>query len=667
MEVKNNSFLDEIRYYELFDKIQESIIIFDVKRNENNKIVDLIFKYLNPVAANNFNVEGKEITGFSFNNLYGLEATAPYLNMANRMSNKETYMQFETYFAHLNKYFLVSSSFLDDDSYITLNIDITERKYKFEKHVEKRTGKLIELTRSLKNEIKERKKVELELKESERNLNAIIESSPDSITVTDMNLNIILCNQATVDMYGTSSKNELIGLNAFNLVDQEDRHKLTETMKEIILEKKSISLELNLFTMNDDKFFPAEISGNVIYDAEGNPAAFVAITKDISERKNAEDALKESEEKFRELFNNANDMISLNLMKENGLPGKFIEVNDVGTERLGYSKDELLNMCPIDIVAPDKRVEMPKNAMELWTRGYAKFEIVHLAKNGKKIPVEVNNHLFKLKGKTVALAISRDITERKKTEKEMKKLIDDLKRSNDELEQFAYVASHDLQEPLRTTASFTQLLKRRYKGKFDSDADEFMDYVIDASIRMKDQIEGLLEFSRVTTGEKTFKQINMNDILNHAINNLKTLIKENNAKITYDSLPELSGDDDQLQRVFQNIISNAIKFRKKNEDPRIHISVQRDEKNSEYIFQVADNGIGIEKQYLERIFVIFRRLHTQEMYKGTGIGLSIVKRIIERHNGRIWAESDWGKGSTFFFTIPLQQSKDQSDSSNNST
>ncbi len=660
MEAKNNSFLNEIRYYGLFDKIQESIIIFDIKCDDNDCIIDLVIKYINPVAAKNFNVERNKITGFSFNNLYGLEVTAPYLDMANKIYNKKKYTRFETYFAPLNKYFLVSASFLDD-SYFTLNIDITERKYRFHPREdnEKKVEELKELTRSLKNEIKGHKKAEMELKENERNLKAIIESSPDSITVADMDLNIILCNQATVDMYGASSKEELVGLNAFNLVDPEDHDKLVEIMKKIMLEKKSINLELNLFTMKDDRFFPAEISGNIIYDDEGNPTAFVAITKDISERKNAENALKESEEKFRELFNNANDMISLNLMKENGLPGRFIEVNEVGTERLEYSKDELLNMSPVDIVAPDKRIEMPKNAMELWTKGHAKFEIIHVAKNGKRIPVEVNNHLFKLKGKTVALAISRDITERKKTEKEMKKLIDNLKRSNDELEQFAYVASHDLQEPLRTIASFTQLLERRYKGKFDSDADEFMNYVIGASIRMKDQIEGLLEFSRVTRGEKTFKCINMNDILNNAIYNLKTLIEENNARITYDPLPELTGDADQLQRVFQNIISNALKFRKKNEGPNIHISVQRDKENNEYVFKVADNGIGIEKQYMERIFVIFRRLHTQEEYKGTGIGLSIVKRIIERHNGRIWVESEVGKGSTFYFTIPLQQPEDQ--------
>ncbi len=651
MEVKNNSFLNGVIYYELFEKIPESIIIFEVKRDNHNKIVDLIFKYINPFAVHDFSLKGNKINGISLNSLFGVEVAAPYLDMANKMYNEEKCKRFETYFPSLNKYFLVSASFLDDNTYVTLNIDITECKYGFKG--QRKTEELTELTKSLKNEIEERKKVEFKLKESESKLKTIIESSPDSITVTDMDLKIVLCNQATVNMYGASSKDELIGLNAFDLVDPKDRYKLLEIIKEILVEKKSVYLELNLFTRNDDRFFPAEISGNIIYNAQGNPVAFVAITKDISERKNAEENLKESEEKFRELFNNANDMISLNLMKENGLPGKFIEVNGVGTKRLGYSKDELLDMSPVDIVAPDKRIEMPKNAMELWTRGHAKFEIVHLAKDGKRIPVEINNHLFKLKGKTVALAISRDISERKKIEKEMKKLIDDLKRSNDELEQFAYVASHDLQEPLRTIASFTQLLERRYKGKFDNDADEFMDYVIDASIRMKDQIEGLLEFSRVATREKTFKQMDMNDILNHAIDNLKTLIEENSAKITHDLLPKLNGDADQLQRVFQNIISNAIKFRKEDESPKIHISVRKDEKNNEYVFGIADNGIGIEKQYMERIFVIFKRLHTQEEYRGTGIGLSIVKRIIERHNGRIWVESKLGHGSTFYFTIPI--------------
>jgi signal transduction histidine kinase len=254
-----------------------------------------------------------------------------------------------------------------------------------------------------------------------------------------------------------------------------------------------------------------------------------------------------------------------------------------------------------------------------------------------------------------ALTGFRSKNKLKKYKNRLEETIGDLKRSNEELQRFAYVASHDLQEPLRTIASFTQLLERRYRGKFDSDADEFMDYIVEAALRMKEQIKGLLEYSRISTKESEFKHINSEFILNQAIDNLQFAIKENDAEITYGPLPVVMCDAGQLQRVFQNLISNAIKFKKEMMPPEIHISAKKDDKNREHIFSVLDNGIGIEKQYMKRIFVIFQRLHTLDEYHGTGIGLSIVKRIIERHGGRIWVESEFGKGSAFYFTIPYSK------------
>ncbi len=384
------------------------------------------------------------------------------------------------------------------------------------------------------------------------------------------------------------------------------------------------------------------------------------VKKRTYELEKAYESLKESEEKFRLIFDEAEDSIVLNEMMENGLPGKIIEVNEATSKRLGYTKEELLNMTPKEIIAPEKLVEMRKNAEQIKKKGHAIFEIVHMTKDGRRIPVEVSNHLIEFKGKKAALTVVRDIKQRKEMEKQLKETINELKetlneleRSNKELEQFAYVSSHDLQEPLRTIASFTQLLERRYKGQFDSDADEFMDYIVEAAKRMKEQINGLLEYSRVATKGEEFQLVDMNSILNQTLQTLNTLIKESKAEITIDELPNVMGDTRQLQSVFQNLISNAIKFRKCEEPPIIHISSYKDENNNEYVFSIKDNGIGIEEQYMERIFTIFQRLHTREVYKGTGIGLSIVKRIIERHNGRIWVESEYGVGSTFYFTIPI--------------
>jgi light-regulated signal transduction histidine kinase (bacteriophytochrome) len=295
--------------------------------------------------------------------------------------------------------------------------------------------------------------------------------------------------------------------------------------------------------------------------------------------------------------------------------------------------------------------------VEIWTKGHATFEMVHVTKTGQRIPVEISTHIFKKNSKNVILAISRDITERKKSEEKLKELLEKLSTSNEELEQFAYIISHDLQEPLRTIANFTQLLQRRYKGKFDSDADEFMEYVVDASVRMKEMIHDLLEYSRVSTSKEELQPLDLNELIEDVLNDLKFTIEENNAEITYKKLPVVMGDYDQISRVFMNFISNALKFKKDNETPKINISCLKDEKTKEYIIGIEDNGIGIDEQYLNRIFEIFQRLHTRDKYKGSGIGLAITKKIIEMHGGRIWVESELDVGSTFYFSLPISDLK----------
>lgn len=245
--------------------------------------------------------------------------------------------------------------------------------------------------------------------------------------------------------------------------------------------------------------------------------------------------------------------------------------------------------------------------------------------------------------------IIEDITKRINAEGVLKRTMDELKRSNEELEQFAYVSSHDLQEPLRMVSSFTQLLERRYKGQLDSEADEYIAFVVDGAKRMKELIDDLLEFSRLNTQAGEFKMVSLQIALRDVLSNLQTFIKDNNATITYEPLPTIMGDPSQLNQLFQNLISNAIKFHD-DEPPEIHISAQKDE--DEWVFGVSDNGIGIDPGHQEQIFDVFKRLHTREEYAGTGIGLAICKKIVERHRGRIWVESELGKGSSFYFTIP---------------
>ena len=252
-------------------------------------------------------------------------------------------------------------------------------------------------------------------------------------------------------------------------------------------------------------------------------------------------------------------------------------------------------------------------------------------------------------------AAIRDITERKKSEEHLVKTVAELKRSNDELQQFAYVASHDLQEPLRMVASYTQLLAQRYKGRLDSDADEFIAYAVDGSNRMQGLIQDLLAYSRAGTNGKALREISSENALKEALANLRATIEESGAVVTHDSLPAITTDDTQLVQLFQNLVGNAIKYRTA-EVPHVHVSAAKNGGN-EWIFSVRDNGMGIDPQYFERIFIIFQRLHGREEFKGTGIGLAICKKIVERLGGRIWVESQPEKGSTFSFALPERDGK----------
>ena len=232
----------------------------------------------------------------------------------------------------------------------------------------------------------------------------------------------------------------------------------------------------------------------------------------------------------------------------------------------------------------------------------------------------------------------------------VQKSLIDVQRSNAELQQFAYVASHDLREPLRMITSFLQLLERRYSDQLDDDAEEFIGFAVDGAKRLDTMINDLLSYSKVTRKEIEFNNADSEQILEQALINLKVPIEENNAIITHDPLPNIDGDANLLVQLFQNLIGNAIKYQSKN-NPQIHISAIKEENN--YKFSIKDNGIGISPEHLERIFTIFQRLHTKDEYEGTGIGLAIAQKIVHQHGGQIWVQSEPGKGSTFYFTIPI--------------
>lgn len=276
-------------------------------------------------------------------------------------------------------------------------------------------------------------------------------------------------------------------------------------------------------------------------------------------------------------------------------------------------------------------------------------EVVGRRRDGSTFPMDLAVSEFHLGEHRYFTGIVRDITERKRAELELRNTAEELARSNLDLEQFAYVASHDLQEPLRAVAGCVQVLQKRYQGHLDSRADELIVHTVDGVRRMQTLIDDLLTFSRVGTRGKAFEPSDCNDILNQALANLEVAIKEADAAVTSDKLPTVKADAAQMTQLLQNLLSNAIKFRSEHR-PAIHVSARREA--GQWVFTVKDNGIGIQPEYFERIWIIFQRLHTRTEYPGTGIGLAICKKIVERHGGRISVESIPGEGSTFSFTIP---------------
>jgi PAS domain S-box-containing protein len=338
---------------------------------------------------------------------------------------------------------------------------------------------------------------------------------------------------------------------------------------------------------------------------------------------------------------------------------------------LGFSQEEWLN-DPVrwyKHVHPDDRGRWNIEAAEMFLSGKPLRSVYRvIARDGKVVSFHCEAKMVRHDdGQPWFIhGVAFDITELKTAEAQLKKAHDELEvrvqertaelaraneelaSSNAELEQFAYVASHDLQEPLRMITSFTQLLVSRYRGNLDTDADEFIHFISDGAKRMSSLINDLLEYSRVGTRGRPLSPTDCSTIFELACNNLRVAIEEAGAIVTTDPLPQVMGDENQLLQLFQNLIGNAVKFRG-DQPVKVHVGVKQ--QKGSWLFRISDNGIGIESQHAERIFIIFQRLHSRSQYPGTGIGLAICKKIVERHGGRIWVESEPGAGATFCFFL----------------
>ena len=394
--------------------------------------------------------------------------------------------------------------------------------------------------------------------------------------------------------------------------------------------------------------FLANVVFTALRDAAGNLRGFSEFSHDLSESK-------ESEARYRGLLEAAPDA-----MMVVSQAGEIVLLNVRAEKEFGYSRDELVgqkvkNIIPEGfaerIIADGTRSAAEALAQQIGTG----IELVGRRKDGSEFPIEIMLSPLESADGILVTAAIRDITERKESDKHLAKTVEELKRSNDDLQQFAYVSSHDLQEPLRMVSSYTQLLAKRYEGRLDSDADEFISFAVDGCNRMQGLIQDLLAYSRAGTNERKLREVPSENALQKALINLRAAIKQSGAVVTHDALPAVTTDEAQLTQVFQNLVGNAIKYRRA-EDPRVHVSAARDDGNG-WTFSVRDNGLGIDPQYFERIFILFQRLHGRDEFEGTGIGLAVCKRIVERMGGRIWVESQPEKGSTFYFALPEMEGK----------
>lgn len=516
-----------------------------------------------------------------------------------------------------------------------------------EQRVNERTSQLAAANAELAAEINVRK-------QTEEKFRRLLEAAPDGIIIVNEQGQIMLVNAQIESMFGYKRQNlieqpvESLIPNRYRKIHPQHRADYYQASR-----VRPMGAGLELYGLRQDSSeFPVEISLSPLETEEG--LLVMAVIRDTTKRKQAEEALRSSEARYRTLLENSPDIIS---RFDKNL--RHLYINPVIEREFGLPSDYYIGKTNLEIDQPAEVAQSWMKALkEVFEQGK---QVTHHTEydtpEGTKYYQSILAPEFGPNGSVeTVLAITRNVTEQKLAEQQLNAYQQELQahvkalgRSNQELEQFASVASHDLQEPLRMVSSYVQLLARRYQDKLDEDAQEFIHYAVDGAHRMQQLINDLLTFSRVGTRGQAFKPTDCEVVLQHTLTNLQTAITETNTTITHDPLPTIMGDEMQMLQLFQNLIGNAIKFHGEH-PPKIHIGAKQN--SHKWTFSVQDNGIGLEPQYAERIFVIFQRLHGRNEYPGTGIGLAVCKKIVERHGGQIWVDSEPGKGTTFYFTIP---------------
>lgn len=496
-------------------------------------------------------------------------------------------------------------------------------------------------------DVTEIKEAERELEKNEKRFRALVDNAEDIISLVDEKGIVIYVSPAFVKATGYNVE-YMIGRKFSEIMHSEYVSESENIFKELMQNPGKVYHKQNRFKHKDGHFIWVE--GDIVNLLnDENVKAIVANHRDVTDKMKSRDTAIEMNERFSIVSRATNDVVwDWNLVTNE------IWWNENFYTLFGYDKDQTpqtIESWKSGIDENDKERVVKKiyssieNGEMYWTDEYK-----YHGANGKLFFILDRGSIIRnMEGKPIRMIGSMvNLTPQKIAEEKEKRYVEELERSNKELEQFAYIASHDLQEPLRMVGSYVQLIEQRYKGRLDDDADEFIKYAVDGANRMKQLIIDLLNYSKINR-QMPEAEVNLNTLVQDVLVNLKSRIVESHSVITIDNLPVIFADKTQMMQVFQNLIANAIKFQPKENIPEIKISAER--RPEEWLFSVKDNGIGIDKKYHDKVFVIFKQLHSKSMFHGTGIGLAVVKKIVERHGGSIWFESELGKGTTFYFTL----------------
>jgi PAS domain S-box-containing protein len=616
----------EEKYRHLFEGMTEAFALHEIITDEKGIAYDYRFLSINPAFEKQTGLKAENIVGKKVSEV--LPSTEKYwIETYGRVALTGKSIKFEDYSSELNSYFRVSAFSPKEGYFAVIFENITNRIL-----------------------------AERELQSTKNYLENLINYANAPIIVWNTVNEILLFNHAFERMTGYSSA-EVEG-KKLDLLFPSDSLEVSNSKIKDALTRNWETIEIPILTKDKEIRTVLWNSAN-IYEADNKTIlSTIAQGSDITERIKAEQEVSKAKEKLEMALESGNigiwewdirtDSFEWDERMGNMLDpeGKSIKKTYNNFEEFIFEDDlhhfrrvlqrSLKEGFPFELIY---RIKQNKNDI-IYINTRASVE-----KDNNGIPVKMTGVCF-------------DITDLKKgTEQTLFNLNEELLRSNKELEQFAYVASHDLQEPLRMISSFTQLLEMRYRDKLDHEAHEFIKYAVDGATQMQNLINDLLEYSRVETRGKELSVADMHNILGRTINNLSLEIKKKNALVTNDELPTILADRGQMVQLFQNLVGNALKFC--DTKPLIHISAE--EETDHYLFKIKDNGIGIEPQYFERIFQIFQRLHPKDEYGGTGIGLAICRRIVERHGGKIWVESKPGQGTEFKFTIRKKQTEKQNE------